>query len=828
MKRNFLATLALALCAAAGSADAQTPAGPRPGAGAPPPAGNGEVMGMVIDTTSSAPIPRASVAVRMKADSSLVAGAIATSDGAFRIQGLRPGAYTLRVASIGFRPKVVPFTIAEATPRALVGKLALSHVAVTLQGVEVQGERPTVAIEPDRNSYRAKDVAPAAGTASDVLQAVPSVEVDADGKVSLRGNENVAVQINGRPSPIRGAQLGAYLRQLPATIVERIEVVPNPSARHDPEGMAGILNIVLKQGADLGISGGVTLSGANTERYNGSGNLGYQEGNLTLFGSYGFNSDGRGVIGINDRERFDALRIPLSYTEQEIDGSVGSAGHNLNTTADYKLNSRDVLSNGLSINKRRSTDESLSGIAEFTGGRVLLDQYNRFRDSRASGLVIDNTLSLKRTFEPRVHELGGEIRYNRSSDDDETQFWRQSPVESGSLARLQGENNIVDALSHQLNGQVDYTRNIRAKTKLETGYKGIARWLDRDYLVEKDALGTGNFTRSELSNAFQFDEQIHAVYGVLSQSLGKLELQGGLRAEQASRDFSLATPAESYPYSYSSLFPSGVIRFKPSDATELKASYSRRIRRPGTQELNPFPVFFDAQNVFIGNPLLDPEYTDAIELGASKQGKFGSLQISPFYRHTTDIIRVIINTAGVIDGRDVTSVTFENLANANSWGTDLNGSLRLGPKFNGFASFNVFKLVTDGGSESALSSNAVTWSYRLNATTQLSPTLTLQGMYNYRAPVNIERARFSGSQSANVSLRKKIYGDKASVAVRFVDPFNTIGFKIRAGDDNLTQITERKFGVRATYVTFQYNFGQAPKIRPPRQDAEPQAAPVFQ
>jgi len=828
MKRNLVAILALAFGAAAGSANAQTPAGPRPGVGAPPPAGNGEVMGMVIDTTSSAPIPRASVAVRMKADSSLVAGAIATSDGAFRIQGLRPGAYTLRVASIGFRPKVVPFTIAEATPRALVGKLALSHVAVTLQGVEVQGERPTVAIEPDRNSYRAKDVAPAAGTASDVLQAVPSVEVDADGKVSLRGNENVAVQINGRPSPIRGAQLGAYLRQLPATIVERIEVVPNPSARHDPEGMAGIVNIVLKQGADLGLSGGVTLSGANTERYNGSGNLGYQEGNLTLFGSYGFNSDGRGVFGINDRERYDALRAPLSFAEQDIDGTVGSAGHNLNTTIDYKLNSRDVLSNNFSVNRRRSTDESTSGVSEFDGSRFLLDEYVRARDSRATGLMFDNLISLKRTFEPRVHELSTELRYNRNKDDDETGIWRQPTFASGSTGRLEGENNIVDALAHQLNAQVDYTRNIRAKTKLETGYKGTARWLDREYLVEKDELGTGNWVRSDLSNAFTFDERVHAAYGVVSQSLGKLELQGGLRAEYASRDFALAQPADSYPYSYGSLFPSGVVRYKPSDANEVKLSYSRRIRRPGTQELNPFPVFFDAQNVFIGNPSLGPEYTDAIELGLSKQGSKGSLQLSPFYRYTTDIIRVIINTADVIDGRDVTSVTFQNLAKANSWGTDLNGSLRLGPKFNGFASFNIFKMVTDGGSESAISSNAVTWSYRLNATTQLSPTLTLQGMYNYRAPVNIERARFSGSQSANVSLRKKVYGDKASVAVRFVDPFNTIGFKIRAGDDNLTQITERKFGVRATYVTFQYNFGQAPKIRPPRQDAEPQAAPVFQ
>src|SRR6185312_2738592 len=182
--------------------------------------------------------------------------------------------------------------------------------------------------------------------------------------------------------------------------------------------------------------------------------------------------------------------------------------------------------------------------------------------------------------------------------------------------------------------------------------------------------------------------------------------------------------------------------YKPSEQSRLKRSYSRRIRRPGTQELNPFPVFFDQQKVFSGNPQLNPEYTDAFEIGLSKSGQLGSIQLSPFYRRTTDVIRVNINTADTVDGREVTSVSFQNLDKSNSWGTDLNGSLRLGPKLNALAGLNVFKVVTDGGSQSALSSNAVTWSYRLNATTQVSPTVILQANYFYRAPVNIEKGRF--------------------------------------------------------------------------------------
>jgi outer membrane receptor protein involved in Fe transport len=708
-----------------------------------------------------------------------------------------------------------------------VGPIPLVRIAVNLQAVQVEGERPLVVIEPDRNTYRAKDIAPAASSASDVLQATPSVEVDADGKVSLRGNENVAIQINGRPTPIRGTQLAAYLKQIPANIVERIEVIPNPSAKYDPDGMAGIINIVLKASADLGLSGGLNTGFANPSRFNTGTNVGYQSGPVTLFGTYGFNSDDRGIIGINDRQRFAPNGSTLSYTNQDIDGRNGNAGHNVTANVDYKLTDKDVVSNALSFNRRHSNDGALAGYTELDGSQVFLDRYVIDRNMQATGMVIDEAVSWKRTIVPRKHEISTEIRFNRARDKDNTLLWRdpQNPDGTPAGPSIEGEKDSTNALTRQLTAQLDYTRPLTEKTKLETGLKETDRWLDRDFLVTKDALGDGNWLPSNLSNNFTFDEHTHAGYGQVSQNVGKFDLQGGLRAEWSNRTFDLAN-AQSYPYSYHALFPSGAIMYKPSEQTQLKASYSRRIRRPGTQELNPFPVFFDQQNVFIGNPNLNPEYTDAYELGFSKSGSLGSLQLSPFYRHTKDVVRVNINTADIVDGREVTSISFENLDKANSWGTDLNGSLRLGPKFNGFGGFNIYKMVTDGGSQSALSSNAVTWSYRFNVTSQVNPTVTLQANYWYRAPVNIEKGRFSALQMTNITLRKKLDGDNMSVAVRFTDPFDTMKFRIKAGDDNLTQITTRKFGVRSTWVTFQWNYGQAPKIRAPKEEPA-QPAPVF-
>src|SRR2546423_9862109 len=786
-----------------------------------------EVLGSVVDTADKSPVARASLTIRSKADSALVTGAYTNPDGTFRIQGLRPGAYYLLAFSTGFNPRNYTFEVTDAAPRVNVGPIPLIRVAVSLQAVEVEGERPLVVIEPDRNTYRAKDIAPAASSASDVLQATPSVEVDADGKVSLRGNENVAIQINGRPTPIKGTQLAAYLKQIPANIVERIEVIPNPSAKYDPEGMAGIINIVLKANTDLGLSGGVNRGFATPSRFNSGANAGYQQGPVTLFGTYGFNADDRAIVGINDRQRFSPSGSTVDFQNQDIDGATKNGGHNFTGNIDYKLSDKDVLSNSLTVNRRHSNDAALAGYVDLDANEVFVDRYVMDRNTKARGLTWDNSLSWKHTIVPRAHELSTEVRYNRSRDESNMLLWRepQNPDGSSAGAPFQGETDDNSGLTRQLTAQTDYTRPLWSKSKLESGLKETDRWLDQDFLVYKDALGNGNWALSNLSNKFSFDEQVHAGYGVVSQSVGKFDLQGGLRAEWASRNFALVGP-QAAPYNYHSLFPSGVIMCKPSEQTQLKVSYSRRIRRPGTQELNPFPQFFDQQNVFMGNPALKPEYTDAIELGLSKSGQLGSIQLSPFYRLTHNPIRVDINTADTVDGREVTSVSFQNLDKSNSWGTDLNGNLRLGPKLNAFGGFNIFKMVTDGGSQSALSSNAITWSYRLNATTQVNPTVILQPFYFYRAPVQIAKGRFSQIQMANITLRKKLDGDNMSVAVRFADPFNTMKFRIKAGDDNLEQITARRFGVRATYFTFQWNYGKPPKVRLPQQD-QPAPQPVF-
>lgn len=815
MRRISFVWFVLALLPGAGPAVAQVP--DRPGDASRP---GGEVAGRVVDVQGE-PLAGASVAIRSPADSSIVTGAVIREDGGFRIQGLGPGTYYAYVTLIGYAAhRSEEFTVGPDWPRADLGTIRMATSHVEADEIQVTVERPTITLEPDRNTYLAREVAPAAATATEVLESVPSVQVDADGKVSLRGSENVAVQINGRPAPVGGEQLATYLQTLPAAGIDRVEVIPTPSARHDPEGMAGIINIVMKQNTDLGTSGGFTVGAAGAERYNLGANLGNQRGRITLFTTYGYNKNERDFLGTTDRERLDALGASLSFTEQDLTGDGSQQGHNITTTLDYRLGERDVLTNALVLNRRSFVNRTFGVYTELDESRAMTDRYARPRESDDASFLLDYTLGFKRSWEPRSHELSTELRFNRSDEEERTLLWRQ-PV-SDPAASIELESNDVDALNRELVGQLDYTRPLGEGAKLEIGYKGSARWLDRDYVVLEDPLGSGAWAPSDLSNAFAFDEQVQAVYGVLSRGIGKWELQSGLRGEYANQDFALAD--ENFPHDYTSLFPSGIAVYNASEATQLKLSYSRRIRRPGTRELNPFPVFFDAQNVFIGNPELDPEYTDALELGYTRSGENGSLQVTPFYRHTSDIIRFVVDTDAVVDGREVTTVRFENLATSDSWGTDVNGSFELGEWFDGFASFNVFKMVTDGGSETSLSSNAVTWSTRVNGTVQINPSLSLQAMTFYRAPMEFESGKFSSFKMSSMTLRQKLLDDRATMSLRVFDPFDVMGFRVEAGDENLVQITERDFDAREVQLTFQYSFGKPPRVQRPRPDAgqEPQ------
>src|SRR5437879_3632428 len=331
--------------------------------------GSGEIRGRVVNAASRTPIGIATVEV-MDSAGGVRAHASTDADGSFRIEGLLPARYRVRILALGYTPRVLPGEISVASPSVDLGSVALTASALVLQPLQVTGQKRDVELAPDRTTYVVRDMPTTrGGTALDVLRNVPAVDVDIDNIVSLRGNTGVVLQINGRPSPLKPAQLGNFLAQVPADMVDKVEVIPNPSARENPEGDAGIINIVLKQKADEGRSGGLTVGGGTTGHVDAGGNLGYERGPLSLFGSYGFLRDNRPrrdtIFRVND------YQSPLTYLEEAGLRTQIPLAHTLTGSVGYQLGEHDALSADADYSTRNEAETYSLLYRDLDSGRTM-------------------------------------------------------------------------------------------------------------------------------------------------------------------------------------------------------------------------------------------------------------------------------------------------------------------------------------------------------------------------------------------------------------------------------------------------------------------------
>ena len=780
----------------------------------------GQIGGQVLDDETGQPIGTATVAVWSLPDSSLVTGAVTDDAGRFVIDRLRPGRYYVKVTFVGFRPYLSEvLTLSRQAPSVDLGEIRLLPDTAQLEDIEVTAERETVTFALDRTVYNVKDQpAGLGGSATDVLQNVPSVEVDGEGKVSLRGNQNVAILINGKPAPVRGDFLTTFLQQIPSNMIDRVEVIPNPSAKYDPDGMAGILNIVLRQDAELGLGGGITLGAATGDKYNASGNLTYQKGKITLAGSYGFRNDERRSEGYDFRE--NRYATPLSYLEQNRDGTRRNRSHLINLSADYSLSRKNTLSAGAMLSTGSGKNDNLNIYEQLGSLRELTGGFDRLTRSEGDRLNMDYHLSFRRIVEPSRHELTVEARFNRRTNDDLDAYTQRLLAEDGTALDppFQRQHDDRKSRENEWTAQLDYTRPL-GSLKLETGLKSNLRRLDNDFFSETYDPVLARFAPDvNLNNEFRYEEQVHAGYGILSGSMGRWQAQAGLRVEQALTNFDLKTTGETFDNDYFSLFPSAFVAYKLADTRQVKLSYSKRIRRPRTRMLNPFASFNDPLNLFVGNPRLLPQYTHAFELTYQQFSRFGSLSLTPYFRRTVNKFE---RFKTVDPETGVSILTFRNFDTSDSYGAEIVGSVRLGKRLSGFASFNFFKVITDGSNvDSDLGNDAYSWSTRANLSWEITRGLSMQAFYFYRAPMDVAQGHISSFSMANIALRKKVLRDRGAIGIRVSDPFDQMGFRFEVDEETLYQRGERNWESQVVYLTFSYNFGQAPKRRTRSHDPE--------
>ena len=800
----------------------------------------GSVTARIVDAATGEGLPSATLSLYSARDSSFATGGAADLDGNISIDPVRPGTYTARASFIGYQSvPVATFTVAAGTPAAL-GELRLAESAELLDEAEVVAQREFVEQQADRTVYNVQEQAvTAGGSAIETLQTLPSLEVDTDGNISLRGNQNVVIQINGRPTPVRGAFLAALLRQIPADKVERVEVIPNPSARYEPDGMSGIVNIVLAEGTNRGLSGGLTFGAGTEVSGNAGANLSYQQGKWDLNGQYGLRYGERDVRIVTSQRLADGT--PL-VNQLGVTGS-DDLSHFFNGSATYTLAEGTTLVTEGSLGIRSNGSE---GVTDFTRNPgAIAGPVQRTTDNDGDGVNGDIALVLRRQFAagggggeggqaggggrggrggfggfggPRGgggtqggHELAVETRYTRNADDGLGLFIDQGvyidPITG--FPSLPFSSQGQDQTNEEASFQVDYTRPIGA-AKLEVGGKLNAEWVGSDTEVQTGPDGGTLVIDANQTNAFDYDRQIAAVYLQGARGLGPLQVQAGLRAEYAQRAFNLSNEipevyrvglgADDTDQSYTSLFPSAFVTYAIEPGTLVKASYSRRIERPRTFFLNPFPDLSNPEFVRAGTPDLRPEYTDSYEL--TLQYKFFAT-LTPFYRRTTDVIarRLFTTDDGISIFRP------GNLDTESNYGADLTlfGQF-LGGAIRGFASGSLYQAVTTDPEPGADDTSALTYDLRSSLQLKVREGTEVQGFVFYRGAqktVDGERGAFVFS---NIGVNQTI-SDRLRLAARVNDPFGLAKFSFETSRGRFLRSTEFDPAIRSASFTLTYTFG---------------------
>lgn len=779
--------------------------------GGPGFAPRGQILGAVEDADEGTPIATATVSVWSTRDSTLVTGAIASDDGTFRIEGLRPGNYYVQISFVGYATQTISeVALSPQQPQTHLGVVRLSADTTVLDEVEITAERDFMEVHIDKNVYNVKDqLVSDGGSATDVLSNIPSIEVDIDGQISLRGSQNVAVLINGRPSQMTGEMLASFLQGLPANTIDRVEVIPNPSSRYEPDGMSGILNIVLKQDAERGIAGSLTAGTGTRDNANASAMLSYGKGDFNSRINYGFRYGTRESEGTRFNEyRFDN---PFEYLEVLNTGDSDSFSHNVNLTTDYELSRTNSLSFSGMLGVRNSNGDDNNLYAEWI--QELADETTRFNRSTEEDDHSFNSnvgLAFRRILDPTKHELTAEVDFRYQQSDEEQVYLEELLFTNADPTVASQERNSLDDNMATTSFQVDYIRPIGEEGKLETGYKGSLKNLETEQFTETFSDEAGRFVPDAGNNVFDYTEQIHAAYGIVGQQFGPVGVQAGLRAEQALIDFTLSTTDEDYENNYFSLFPSAFLTYKLSDAHQVRLSYSKRINRPRTRgwfnQLSPFSDNSDPLFRREGNPRLKPEYIHATEISYTMNMGSATLTLSPYFRRTVDVVRFIDR---IDEETGITTVTFENLDKSDSWGAEAIASIRLGRTFNAFASFNAFRENTDASDiNSSLSNDAFGWNTRFNGTWRITQSLSMQGSWFYRAPMDVEQGRRGSMTWTNFAFRQQLMGDKASVSVRFNDPFGLASFNIERDTPTFYLHNTREFNARSVSLSLTYNFGQ--------------------
>jgi outer membrane receptor protein involved in Fe transport len=769
------------------------------------------IKGKVVDASTSAPLEFTTVALKKMRDSSLVSGTITSSTGEFRIDNIGPGGYMMEIAFIGYEKyfQRVGLRPGEAAPVTDLGTIKLKVSATTLEGAEITADKSFMMNNIDKRTYSTDQLSVVAGgNAKDVLENIPSVEISQEGSVSLRGNENVTILIDGRPSGLTGSGGKSLLESLPASAIENVEVITNPSAKYDPDGISGIINIVTKKNRLQGFTGNVGVNTSFEGRFGVNGMLSLRKGKWNVYTNYSFTKDNSFNEGNSYRETYFNPDT-TSIIKQNEAGNNSRQTHNVKFGADWNVNDKNTISTSLMLNSGNSEDDN-NILYRFFSLPATNDSLSR-RITIGSGenMNLDGDLAWKHFFKQkgRILNFNGSFSIdNNNTSNDYTDGEYLDETTPGSVQALERDN--VENNNSNYIFSFDYEHPIKEDRKIEAGLKSTFREFDTDLVFEEFNPTQGDYINdASRTNRFVYSDALYAAYAQYRQSIGKFGYQIGLRSEYAETESNLITTDSVFTKDYFAVYPSAFFTYKPTMKNSWKVSYSRRINRPRRNALNPFPNYDDPRNVRIGNPDLDPEYTDSYEVENMRFfGKF-SLTSTLYARLTKDNIQRYRSVTN--DSLQITVVTWENLAYARNYGVEfiLNGSPYKWWTLT-FSSNIYYNMISAANLQDDLSSESWTASGRVMSTFKPFKNTDLQISYFYRPRMKVTQGTMKDMQMLSIAASRKVIKDKGVLSVRVSDPFNVQRFGFEFDDATYIQDFTRKRQSRFVTLSFTYRFGE--------------------
>ncbi|WP_158607183.1 outer membrane beta-barrel family protein [Pontibacter oryzae] len=794
---------------------------------APGPApASGNISGTVVEGPQKTPLGFANVVLLTPRDSSLVTGATTDVSGRFNLQPVPFGRYLLRISLVGYPTKYVKnLTVSATAPTLQLATLTMQASTTRLNEVEIVTERELVEYDLDKRVVNvAQDVAAESGTVADVLQNVPSVTVDIDGNVSLRGSSNVTILVDGKRTSLANLSLD----QIPANLIESIELVTNPSAKYDPEGTSGVINLILKKEKKPGFNGSASVNVGTYENYNSSLNLNYRYDKWSLNAGYDFrhrtrpgtNSSFTDYLGntISNISGEDTIRY--NFLDQQRERDNLDVSHNFRFGADYYLSPKRALS--ASVFYRTDDEEGSSNLLYrfLNTDRQEVGQRTRLTEDTEQGYNMDLNLGYRQTFEREGQELTADLVYTNNFDEEGSEF-RETLQ-----GRSSRQNTLTDDGNTRFTAQADYVHPLSEDSRVETGFRSSFQRLDEDSRFFVFDFPESRFVFNDtLSNHFVYDEQVHAAYANYSNKYKSFSYQLGLRAEQTYTTSDQRTQEEVYTNNYFSLFPSLFITHDINNDNKVQFSYSRRINRPRSRYLNPFVDRSDKFDVDYGNPKLNPEYINSLELGYLKYWGNSSANLSTFYRRTTNQVQRLRQEAQVTeDGETYTrfETTFLNLASGSSYGLEFGATHTIGNWWRLNGSLSGFRTeLNDTQGDTELSNQQLSWNTRINSTMTVWNHLDIQLNAYYRAPTATIQGRREQLFSTGLGIRKDVLDKKGTVMLRVSDVFNTRQWNYTRFSDTFRTESNNRRQSRIFYIGFTYRLNSDEKDSHRRNREEP-------